>query len=265
MLRRGQRDDAQDTPKASRMSCRCTGRSRATGRGEKWCLRCSDQTRGGVVRASMKCEVSVGEFDSTMPSPRFEAQARRREEQLNRQLAGEIVRLGQDAGLSQREVAAAAGVDRGYFSRIENALVEPSTETYARIAAVLGADLSAHLYPSSGPSIHDRHQAPILEGLIASLHRRWQPFPEVAVRHPARGWIDLAVHDPDGRPACDAAEPGFARSPTGPTPRASPRPLARARTRARPSRGSPGEHRARRRGAAPTRSGPRPPGRRGRA
>lgn len=95
--------------------------------------------------------------------------------------------------------AAAAGVDRGYFSRIENALVEPSTETYARIAAVLGADLSAHLYPSSGPSIHDRHQAPILEGLIASLHRRWQPFPEVAVRHPARGWIDLAVHDPDAR------------------------------------------------------------------
>jgi len=143
----------------------------------------------------MKPDVSADGFHSPMPSPRFEALVRRRTEQLNRQLAGEIVRLREDAGLSQREVAAAAGFDRGYLSRIENSLVQPRAGTYARIAAVLGADFNAHLYPSTGPAIHDRHQAPILEALLTSLHARWESFPEVAVRHPSRGWIDLALHD----------------------------------------------------------------------
>ena len=35
------------------------------------------------------------------------------------------------------------------------------------------------------------------EVVIASLHPRWQVTPEVAVRSPVRGWIDLALHDPE--------------------------------------------------------------------
>ena len=34
------------------------------------------------------------------------------------------------------------------------------------------------------------------ELMIAVLHLRWLVSPEVAVRRPVRGWIDLVLHDP---------------------------------------------------------------------
>ena len=37
------------------------------------------------------------------------------------------------------------------------------------------------------------------ELVIGSLHPRWQVTPEVAVRRPVRGWVDLALHDPGAR------------------------------------------------------------------
>ena len=52
------------------------------------------------------------------------------------------------------------------------------------------------LYPNTGPAIHDRHQAPILECLLRERHPRWRPFTEIAVRHPSRGWIDAGFHEP---------------------------------------------------------------------
>ena len=36
----------------------------------------------------------------------------------------------------------------------------------------------------------------IAELLLAELHHRWQPTPEVAVRRPARGFVDAALFDP---------------------------------------------------------------------
>ena len=63
----------------------------------------------------------------------------------------------------------------------------------------LGADLSIRLYPNTGPSIRDRHQAGILEALLTSKHPRWHAYPEVGVRRPSRGWIDAALHDPRER------------------------------------------------------------------
>ena len=51
------------------------------------------------------------------------------------------------------------------------------------------------LYPNTGPRIRDRHQAAIIEALLAIAHRRWTPMDEVKVTKPARGWIDLALHD----------------------------------------------------------------------
>jgi transcriptional regulator with XRE-family HTH domain len=129
-------------------------------------------------------------------SQRLEAEVRRRTDRLVRQLATEIVRLREDAGLSRRALADAAGLDSGHLCRIEDAVVRPTPETYLRIATVLGADFNAHLYPTTGPTVHDRHQAPILEALLELLHSRWQPFTEVAVRRPSRGWIDVVLHDP---------------------------------------------------------------------
>ena len=72
----------------------------------------------------------------------------------------------------------------------------PRHETYARLAAALGADLASRVYPQTGPRIHDRHQVRMAEVVIGALHSRWRVTPEVAVRRPVRGWIDLALEDP---------------------------------------------------------------------
>jgi hypothetical protein len=54
------------------------------------------------------------------------------------------------------------------------------------------------VYPDTGPSVRDRHQVRAAEALLASLHPRWSATPEVAVRRPVRGWVDVALHDPVG-------------------------------------------------------------------
>ena len=107
----------------------------------------------------------------------------------------DVERLRLDAGLPRARLAAEAGVDDSYLRRVEQGTVSPSIETYARLAAALGADLAVRLYPNTGPAVRDRHQAGILEALLASKHARWHAYPEVAVRRPSRGWIDLVLHD----------------------------------------------------------------------
>jgi transcriptional regulator with XRE-family HTH domain len=134
-----------------------------------------------------------------MTTTRIEPMARRNAAQVHGRLADDLGRLCADAGVSQRQLALAAGVGPSYLSRILCGLARPSVETYAALAAALGADLAARLYPTTGPTIRDRHQAPILEGLLAQIHPRWHPFTEVAVRKPARGWIDVALHEPRER------------------------------------------------------------------
>ena len=129
-----------------------------------------------------------------MPSTKHVAAAKRATERAHRILAGDVRRLREDGGLTRRALAVGAGVDPRFLGRIEDGTERGSIETYAKLALVLGADLSARLYPSTGPTIRDRHQAPILESLLGHLHPRWQPYPEVAVRQPARGWIDAVLH-----------------------------------------------------------------------
>jgi hypothetical protein len=84
-------------------------------------------------------------------------------------------------------------------SRIEGGNLAPTLETYRRVAAALGAYFAARVYPQSGPATRDRHQVPMAELVLASLHARWDSTPEVAVRRPARGWIDLVLHEPVAR------------------------------------------------------------------
>ena len=93
-------------------------------------------------------------------------------------------------------MARLAGISPSQISRLEAGAFRPSIETYSRIAAALGADLAARVYPQTGPRIRDRHQVRMAEVLIGALHPRWRVTPEVAVRRPVRGWIDLALEDP---------------------------------------------------------------------
>ena len=133
---------------------------------------------------------------SGVTSPRVLAAARRDADRIHRALGADARKLREDAGLSQRGLAQAAGVDPAFLRRLEDGGERPSLETYARLAVPLGADLSAHLYPNTGPTIRDRHQARILEWLLAEVHPRWRRFTEIGVRHPVRGRIDLGLHDP---------------------------------------------------------------------
>ncbi|NJD28359.1 MAG: helix-turn-helix transcriptional regulator [Chloroflexi bacterium] len=100
-----------------------------------------------------------------------------------------------DAGISIRELSRASGVPNGYLARVFQGEAQPSLETYAKLGGPLGADLSARLYPNTGPEIRDRHQAGILEWLLGVLHPRWRPFSEVRVWQPSKGWIDAVLHE----------------------------------------------------------------------
>lgn len=114
-------------------------------------------------------------------------------------LIDDLVRLCDDAGISCRELARSSGVPFSFLSRILAGKAQPSLETYARLAYPLGADLSSRLYPNTGPRIRDRHQGRVLECLLVAAHPRWRPSAEVTVHQPARGSIDLVLHEPRER------------------------------------------------------------------
>ncbi|HEX5013454.1 MAG TPA: helix-turn-helix transcriptional regulator [Candidatus Limnocylindrales bacterium] len=118
---------------------------------------------------------------------------------LRRRVGLEIRRLRIDAGLSIRALAAATGVSHGHLARIESGEHEASYATLIAIGNVLGADVAVHLYPTTGPSIHDRFQAPMMEALFQCLDERWRRLPEVAVYRPSRGFIDGVLADPTSR------------------------------------------------------------------
>lgn len=129
-----------------------------------------------------------------MASEKLTAEARRQATKIHRAIGEEIERLRADTGLSRSQLAEAAGIDLAFLMRILEGRARASVDTYTKLTVALGADFSAKIYPTTGPPIHDRHQARIIEALLELLHPRWKPYPEVAVRDPARGFIDVVLH-----------------------------------------------------------------------
>ena len=125
--------------------------------------------------------------------------ARRRAIELRRSVGESLRRLREDAGLSQAEVARAASVHPSYVPLIETGQRAAGPETLAAIAAVLGAEVSVRVFPTMGPRLHDRIQAPMVERFLAALHPRWARTPEVVVNRPSRGVIDLVLGEPSER------------------------------------------------------------------
>jgi transcriptional regulator with XRE-family HTH domain len=134
-------------------------------------------------------------FTGSVPTPTFEKAVTAAAAKRHETLAADLLRLRDDAGVSRAQLARESGVDLRFLARIEQGTEAPSMATYQRLATALGADLHARVYPNTGPALHDRHQAPMLELLLGRLHPRWTPFTEIAVRRPSRGWIDLGLHD----------------------------------------------------------------------
>jgi transcriptional regulator with XRE-family HTH domain len=100
-----------------------------------------------------------------------------------------------DAGLSQRRLAAMAGIDHASLSLIERSLREPSLAVLVSIATALGGSLSVRFYPGTGPRLTDPIQARITEAFVRILDPRWTRMVEVPVHRPARGVIDIVAHD----------------------------------------------------------------------
>lgn len=144
--------------------------------------------------AGRKRLVSRTRFNCAMRT-QLQIDADRRARALRRTIAADLTRFRQDAGLTQSQVATAAGVHPSVVSRLEDLALLPTLETYVRVCSALGADFAARPYPNTGPPIHDRHQVRIAELLLGSLHPRWSATPEVSVRRPSRGWIDAVLHD----------------------------------------------------------------------
>ena len=107
----------------------------------------------------------------------------------------EIKQHREDAGLSQHALADAAEITQSFESAIEAGVASPSVEILERIAIVLGADLGLRFFAATGPRIRDRFQARMIEALLGIVGASWRPFLEVAVTHPARGFIDLVLAD----------------------------------------------------------------------
>src|SRR3972149_779558 len=112
-----------------------------------------------------------------MASARRTAEARRQADRVHRLLGDDVRRLREDAGATRALLAAEAGDDLAYLCRIEDGRERPSIDTYAKLALALGSDLSSRIYPNTGPAIRDRHQARILEAILALAHPRWHGYP----------------------------------------------------------------------------------------
>ncbi len=127
------------------------------------------------------------------PRTRFERHAADAVRQARRALAADLRNGREDAGISQRRLAAVAGVSDATIRAIERDAVEPSLQVVARVATALGMTLGVRLYPGTGPPIRDHIQAAMLAALLAILHARWRGRPEVPVHRPVRGVIDLVL------------------------------------------------------------------------
>ena len=93
--------------------------------------------------------------------------------------------------MSLRRLAAASGVSQPHLSQILAGDREPSISVLTAIGNALGGDVSIRFYPTTGPAIHDRGQARIVEELLRIAAPVWRGDPEVAVNRPARGFIDV--------------------------------------------------------------------------
>lgn len=131
-----------------------------------------------------------------MPHAAFDKAIARLARQTLSSFGSDVRRLREDAGVTRAMLARAAGVDASYIVEIEMGEARPSLETCLRLTAALGCDLPLRAFPTTGPSIRDRHQAAITEAILSELDGRWTRFLEIAVRRPSRGWIDLGLHDP---------------------------------------------------------------------
>ena len=138
-------------------------------------------------------QVTANRFNRRVPSARASPRTvvgRRRRSVLARAI-DDLERIRIDAGISRSRVAAAAKIDGGYLAQVVAGKRLPSIGVLVAVAQALGADLNLRAYPTTGPNIHDRIQARIVEEVLRIAASTWTKAVEVPVFRPARGFIDV--------------------------------------------------------------------------
>lgn len=120
----------------------------------------------------------------------IERQVRERLRHIERAIGDDLARLRIEAAVTKAAVAAAAGIDRSFYGRIERGEAHPSLETLAAASVALGADVSVRVYGASGPRLVDRHSARMTQAVLDRLSDAWRVHLEVPVWRPVRGVID---------------------------------------------------------------------------
>jgi transcriptional regulator with XRE-family HTH domain len=156
----------------------------------------SDQAAPKEPRSD--CEISVADFTSSVRT-RTAREATRLAGVTARSIGEEVRRAREDAGLTQRQVAQAAGISQSHYAAVEAGGVAASVVVLHSIAVALGGHASLRFFPGTGPRLRDHLQAPMVEAFLRVLAPRWDRFPETVVSRPASGVIDLALAD---RAAC---------------------------------------------------------------
>jgi transcriptional regulator with XRE-family HTH domain len=117
-------------------------------------------------------------------------QARQRARRLLLEIGRELRAARTSRGLSQATVAAAAGLSQAQVSRIERGLYPGVTiDAQARLAAVLGLDISVRLYPAGQP-IRDKAHIALLERFRRAVGPAWKWTAEAPLPIPGdkRAW-----------------------------------------------------------------------------
>ena len=98
-------------------------------------------------------------------------------------------------GLTQRQVADAAGISRSYVGRLErNEIHEPGIDNIASLAAALGLRLRVALYPE-GEAIRDRVQLRLIDAFRTRLHPSigWRTEVPLPIQGDRRAWDAVAI------------------------------------------------------------------------
>jgi transcriptional regulator with XRE-family HTH domain len=108
----------------------------------------------------------------------------RRGRMLTSRVGAEFLIARQAAGLSQRQVGRTIGVSHSMIGRIERgATPSLSIELVARIAAVLGLEMSVGLHPA-GPPVRDRAHLALIERLRGRVSPAFRWRTEVPIPIP---------------------------------------------------------------------------------
>jgi transcriptional regulator with XRE-family HTH domain len=110
-----------------------------------------------------------------------------------------------EAGLSQRTVAAAAGISRSHLTSVEAGMRMASLEVLAQLAAVVGLELSLRVHPA-GDALRDAAQLRMLARFVPLVGPAWTRRAEVPVSADPRDRraFDLVLSAGTGRVAVEA-------------------------------------------------------------